>query len=78
MKITGEHILSNKRKYRLQDHGKFRGGEYPTGGIHISTWEQRLNKGAGGWRHINNAPNEECAREFLNAAERLIKIKRNE
>jgi len=69
--VFGEHVLPNGRRYRMLDHGAFRGGEYPTGGVHICCWEPRLNDGAGGWLYVDNAPDEECALNFLAAARRL-------
>lgn len=70
----GEHILENGRKYQLTDHGEFKPGEYPTGGIHISTWDERINQGEGGWLYVDNAPDLECAGNFLNAAKRLAPV----
>lgn len=68
------HKLENGRIYRLTNHGEYKGGEYPSGGIHIATWEPRLNKGKGMWLYVSNAPNKELAQNFLNAAKRLKPI----
>jgi len=72
--LVGEHVLENGRKYRLLDHGEYKAGEYPTGGIHICAWEPLSNEGQGGWVYIDNAPDRECARNFLKAAERMIPL----
>lgn len=72
--ILGIHTLKNGRKYKLVDHGKYIDGEYPKGGIHISCWDTRLNNGNGMWLYVSNAPNEECAKNFLKSAERLEPI----
>jgi len=72
--IPGIVTLPNGRKYRLLDHGEFHPGEYPTGGIHICAWEQRLNLGNGGWTYVSNAPDVDSAREFLRLAARNAPI----
>ena len=69
--VFGEHTLPNGRKYRLLDHGEYMPGEYPTGGIHICCWESRIHDGKGGWLYVDNAPDKECAMNFLEAAARL-------
>lgn len=69
--IGGVHRLANGRMYRLLDHGEFHSGEYPTGGIHISAWDPRINQGAGGWTYIDNSPDSSCALGFLRSAARL-------
>lgn len=76
MSIIGEHTLQNGRKYRLRQGGEYRGGDYATGGIHISAWEPSYNNGQGQWVYIDNAPDEQAASEFLRIAARLAPIER--
>jgi hypothetical protein len=71
--LFGIHVLPNGRKYKLSDHGLYVNGEYPSGGIHIAAWEPRCNGGK--WVYIDNAPNEDCARAFLDKAKYLSCIK---
>lgn len=67
-----EVTLKNKRRYRLTETGEpYQGGEYPTGGILIHTWDNRANQGEGGWLYLNHSPSQEWVDFFLKAAERL-------
>jgi hypothetical protein len=67
--LFGIHTLSNGRIYMLSDRGPYISGEYPSGGVHIVAWEPRCNGGQ--WVYIDYAPDEECARAFLDHARRL-------
>lgn len=65
--LVGLHTLPNGRTYRIADTGRpYMAGEYPEGGLHIAV---RLSSGM--WSYIDNAPDAECARNFLKAAARL-------
>jgi hypothetical protein len=73
--ILGVHTLPNGRRYKITDTGQpYLSGEYPQGGLHIATWEPRLNDGAGDWVYIDNAPDETCARDFLRLAAQLAPL----
>lgn len=61
--------LPNGRKYRLTHSGEpYKNGEYPSGGIKICAWDDRINNGS--WIYIDNTPDEETLSNFLKAVSR--------
>ncbi len=73
--ICGEHTLPNGRTYRIRDTGKpYMGGEYPSGGLLILAWSAATPEKEARWLYIDNSPDEECARAFLEGAVRLAPL----
>lgn len=66
--------LDNGRIYKIIDQGEYKGGEYPSGGYKILTWDDRLDSGKGNWMYVDNAPYKECLDNFIKAAKKLPKI----